>query len=94
MAVVPFDAAPLYEGCIAFASPDTLRIGKIQDIRRVDIRAVGLDEDEPRRIAHDSATKSFGVVCLRRDIDRKSGEQSTFGSFKIFDDQTFEGEIK
>ncbi|ORY81221.1 CPSF A subunit region-domain-containing protein [Leucosporidium creatinivorum] len=88
-AFVPFSSSS-YPSALALASPNDLRIGRIEDIQRVDIRAIPLDEDEPRRIAHDPKTRTFGVVCLRRDVNRETGEQTSVGSVKVFDDQTFE----
>ena len=51
-AVVAFNSSA-YPSSLALASPTELRIGRIEDIQRVDIRAIPLEEDEPRRIAHD-----------------------------------------
>lgn len=91
-AVVAFNSSA-YPLSLALTTPTELRIGRIEDIQRVDIRAIPLEEDEPRRIAHDPVSKTYGVVCLRRDINRVTGEQSTVGSVKIFDDQSFKGAL-
>lgn len=37
--------------------------------------------------------KAYGVACLRRDVNRVTGEQATLGSVKMFDDQSFEGAL-
>lgn len=65
----------------------------MDDIRRVDIQAVPLEEEEPRRIAYDSRSDTFGVICLKRDVNRRSGEQTSSGSVKIFENSSFSGEI-
>lgn len=88
---MPFSSSA-YPSSLALASPSGLRIGRIEDIQRVDIRAIPFDEDEPRKIAHDPKSRTFGVVCLRRDVNRVTGEQTSVGSVKVLDDQTFEGE--
>ena len=77
---------------MAIASSDSIRIGRVQMLQRVDIRAISLDEDEPRRIAHHAESHSFAVLCLRRDIDRRTGEQSSSSTVKIVDEHTFEGQ--
>ena len=85
-----FDSAA-YPSSLALASPAGLRIGRIEDIQRVDIRTVPFEEDGPQRITHDASKSTYGVVCLRRDINRSTGEQTTQGSIKILDDESFEG---
>ncbi|KAM0754809.1 DNA damage-binding protein 1b [Meredithblackwellia eburnea MCA 4105] len=85
----PFDSST-YPTALALASPDGLRIGRIEEIQRVDIRTVPFEDDGPQRIAYDSSTSTYGVVCLARDIDRRTGEQTTRGSIKVIDSNTFE----
>ncbi|KAL8286521.1 hypothetical protein RQP46_004538 [Phenoliferia psychrophenolica] len=87
--VVPFDSTA-FPSSLALASPAGLRIGRIEDIQRVDIRTVPFEEDGPQRIAHDASSSTYGVVCLRRDINRSTGEQTTRGSLKIIDAESFE----
>ncbi|KAI5474794.1 DNA damage-binding protein 1 [Pseudohyphozyma bogoriensis] len=79
----------VYPSSLALASPTSLRIGRIEEIQRVDIRTIPLDEDEPARIAHDAREERFGVLCLRREIDRSSGVETTMAAFKVFDEKTF-----
>ncbi|KAK4702664.1 DNA damage-binding protein 1, partial [Phenoliferia sp. Uapishka_3] len=87
--VVPFDSTS-FPSSLALASPAGLRIGRIEDIHRVDIRTVPFEEDGPQRIAYDASSSTYGVVCLRRDINRSTGEQTTQGSIKILDAESFE----
>lgn len=79
-----------FPSCLALATSSSLIIGRTDEIQSVGIRTIPLGEDEPRRIAYDARTDTFGVVCLRREIDRASGAQETTGSFKIVDGKTFE----
>ena len=81
-----------FPSALAIATPTTVRIGRADDLRRVDIQAVPLEDEEPRRIAHDPQTDTFGVVCLRRDVNRQTGEQTSQGSVKVFENRTFAGE--
>lgn len=88
--LTPFSTA-LYPSALALISPTGLQIGRIRSIQHVDIRTIPLEEDEPRRIAHDPQSKTFGVVCARRDVNRVTGEQKVAGMIQILDDQTFKG---
>lgn len=74
---------------LAVASPSLLRIGRIDAIQQIDIRTVPLEEDEPRRIAHDPKNRTFGVLCSRRDVDRSSGDRSTIASVRFLAEETF-----
>ncbi|GAA5820215.1 hypothetical protein JCM10212_006784 [Sporobolomyces blumeae] len=74
---------------LAVASPTSLRLGRIDAIQQVDVRTVPLDEDEPRRIAHDADTRTFAVLCSRRDVDRSTGSQMTASSLKLFSEEAF-----
>ncbi|KDE08581.1 hypothetical protein MVLG_01354 [Microbotryum lychnidis-dioicae p1A1 Lamole] len=80
----------LYPGAIAFASPSEVRLGRIESVQHVDIRPISLEEDEPRKIVHSVRARSFGVACLRRDVDRVTGRQKSSSSFKVLHDETFE----
>ncbi|SCZ89850.1 BZ3500_MvSof-1268-A1-R1_Chr1-3g01617 [Microbotryum saponariae] len=80
----------LYPGAIAFASPSEVRLGRIESVQHVDIRPISLEEDEPRKIVHSVRARSFGVACLRRDVDRVTGRQTSSSSFKVLHDETFE----
>lgn len=91
VAVAPFSSSS-FPSALAIATPSGIRIGRVDDIRRVDVQAVALEDEEPRRIAYDPQTDTFGVICLRRDVDRQTGEQTSLGSIKVFENRTFKGE--
>ncbi|GJN94374.1 hypothetical protein Rhopal_007453-T1 [Rhodotorula paludigena] len=88
-AVAPLSSS-LFGSTLAVASSTSLTLGRIDTIQQVDVRTVPLDEDEPRRIVHDSQSKTFCVVCARRDVDRQSGEQSTTGVVRLVNEDDFE----
>ncbi|GAA6057980.1 hypothetical protein JCM3770_004597 [Rhodotorula araucariae] len=79
--------APLPSGLVALASPSSLTLGRIGAIQQVDLRTVPLDEDEPRRIAHDSEARCFVVACARRDVDRATGATSVHGVVRLLSDE-------
>ncbi|KAK4047115.1 hypothetical protein OIO90_006318 [Microbotryomycetes sp. JL221] len=74
-----------FSALIATATSSTVQIGRVDETQRMDIRTISLDEDEPRRISYSSQLDMFAVVCLKRDIDRSSGAQSSQGSVRFFD---------
>ncbi|BGP20195.1 hypothetical protein JCM10213_005951 [Rhodosporidiobolus nylandii] len=86
-------AAPL----LALASPTSLSLSRLSRPAsasgsgqgEVDIRTIPLDEDEPRRIAHDRKGACFAVVCSRRDVDRVNGEQKTAGRVRVMEEEGF-----
>ncbi|SCV68143.1 BQ2448_264 [Microbotryum intermedium] len=79
-----------YPGAIAFASSSEVRLGRIESVQHIDIRPISLEEDEPRKIVHSARAHSFGIACLRRDVDRVTGHQISSSSFKVLHDETFE----
>ncbi|BGP43549.1 hypothetical protein JCM10449v2_007590 [Rhodotorula kratochvilovae] len=79
--------APLPSGLLALASPSALTLGRIGAIQQVDVRTVPLDEDEPRRIAHDAEGRCFVVACARRDVDRATGETSVQGVVRLLSEE-------
>ncbi|KPV73328.1 uncharacterized protein RHOBADRAFT_55089 [Rhodotorula graminis WP1] len=73
----------LPNGALALASSSSLTLAQVGAIQQVDVRTVPLDEDEPRRIAHDAEAKCFVVTCARRDVDRETGETSVSGVVRL-----------
>ncbi|GAA5997405.1 hypothetical protein JCM5350_003830, partial [Sporobolomyces pararoseus] len=76
------------QSTLAIVSPGVLRLGKINAIQQIDVKTIPLDEDEPRRIAHDPKQHTFGVLCSRRDVDRTSGRRSTLASVRFIAEET------
>ncbi|GAA5952645.1 hypothetical protein JCM3765_002231 [Sporobolomyces pararoseus] len=76
------------QSTLAIVSPGVLRLGRINAIQQIDVRTIPLDEDEPRRIAHDPKQRTFGVLCSRRDVDRSSGLRSTVASVRFIAEET------
>ncbi|GAA6037467.1 hypothetical protein JCM8097_008202 [Rhodosporidiobolus ruineniae] len=83
---------------LALASPTSLTLGRLSGASasgsastgsQIDVRTIPLDEDEPRRIAHDRKGRAFAVVCSRRDVDRETGEQSTVGKVRVIEEEDF-----
>eukprot|EP00210_Caulerpa_lentillifera_P005156 g4928.t1 len=70
--------------CLALAKEGSLTIGNIDDIQKLHIRSIHLKE-MPRRICHQSETKSFGVLT---ESFMSDGRPQSY--FRVFDDETFE----
>ncbi|GAA6009649.1 hypothetical protein JCM11491_001047 [Sporobolomyces phaffii] len=77
------------EALLAVASPHGLRLGQMNALQQIDVRTIPLDEDEPRRVAHDPKQRTFGVLCSRRDVDRVSGSRSVHASVRFLTEETF-----
>ena len=86
--MTPFNlaAAP---NALALATPDSLRIGTVDNVQKLHIRSVPLGEFA-RRIAYDEAHRVFGILTTRVEVDDGANEAER-SFFKIFDDQTFDG---
>ncbi|XP_047506298.1 DNA damage-binding protein 1 [Pieris napi] len=69
--------AQAYPDSLALATDSTVTIGTIDEIQKLHIRTVPLNES-PRRIAYQEATKSFGIITMRVDkVEWSSGSGST-----------------
>ncbi|CAK1553322.1 unnamed protein product [Leptosia nina] len=69
--------AQAYPDSLALATDSTVTIGTIDEIQKLHIRTVPLNET-PRRIAYQEATQTFGVVTMRVDkLEWTSGSGST-----------------
>jgi hypothetical protein len=73
---------------LAFVAKDSLKIGSMESIQRLHIKTVPLGET-PRRIAHQEQNRVFGLLTTKVS----SSEEEEISSFKIVDDQTYEGEF-
>jgi len=85
--MTPFNSEGFPES-LAIATETQLTIGTIDDIQKLHIRTVPLYE-QPRRIAHQEASRTFCVCTLKVSMD-ESGEEQEEHFVKLMDDQTFE----
>ncbi|GAA5871751.1 hypothetical protein JCM8547_008132 [Rhodosporidiobolus lusitaniae] len=96
VASLPISSSPSPSNpLLALASPASLTLGRLalsssSSGEGIDVRTIPLDEDEPRRIAHERKGRTLAVVCSRRDVDRESGEQTTTGRVRIVEEGEFE----
>ena len=51
-----------FPGALALAKEDTMMIGNMDEIQKLQLRTIPLGE-QPRRIAHQEASRSFAVIC-------------------------------
>ena len=65
-----------YPDSLALLSDGILRIGTMDNIEKLHIRTVKLNETV-RRIAYQADTQTFGILTLRHDIINHNGEIST-----------------
>mmetsp|Transcript_12957 Transcript_12957/g.36428 ORF Transcript_12957/g.36428 Transcript_12957/m.36428 type:complete len:1117 (+) Transcript_12957:258-3608(+) len=76
-----------FPNSLAIATESSMVIGNIDEIQKLHIRTVPLGE-QPRRIAHQDSTRTFGVVTLQHPGQMSDAEESSF--LRLVDDQTFE----
>jgi DNA damage-binding protein 1 len=76
---------------LAVATGGTLSIGTVDEIQKLHIRAVPLGE-QPRRIAHQVASRSFLVACLKPTLGAESMDCDTADEcvLRLLDDQSFD----
>ncbi len=65
-------AVPGFRDALAFESAGNLTIGRVDDIQKLHIRKIGLDEEQPRRIAYQPSSHSYVVLTIKQIIDEKS----------------------
>ncbi|GAA5877302.1 hypothetical protein JCM3774_001631 [Rhodotorula dairenensis] len=75
---------------LAVATSEGVVVGQLDTVQQIDVRTVPLDEDEPRRIAHDPRRRIFGVVCSKRDVDRRTGSQFVTSSVRFVRQEDYE----
>ncbi|QQP55140.1 Uncharacterized protein FKW44_008242, partial [Caligus rogercresseyi] len=61
-----------YPDSLALATDNTVIFGTIDEIQKLHIRTVRLQET-PRRLAYQEETQTFGVLTMRADIQDKDG---------------------
>lgn len=76
---------------ILYASGDSLFIGRIEQLQKLDIQTLRVGEETPRRICHSKEMKSYGVGFLKDTLD-EAGSVSRSSNFKVLDEDAFEGE--
>ncbi|XP_040569260.1 DNA damage-binding protein 1 [Lepeophtheirus salmonis] len=64
--------ADSYPDSLALATDNTVIFGTIDEIQKLHIRTVRLNET-PRRLAYQEETQTFGVITMRQDIQGKDG---------------------
>ncbi|KAG9298245.1 hypothetical protein G9A89_002733 [Geosiphon pyriformis] len=79
----PFNSAS-FPNALAISHEEGLTIGTIDDISKLHIRTVTLNE-MPRRICYQESTSTFGVLTVRAFIN-----EETHSFFRILDDHTFD----
>jgi len=86
----PFNSAS-FPDSLAVASGGSLSIGTIDDIQKLHIRTVPLGE-QPRRIAHQEASRTFLVACLKptRMPDSMDCDAADECVLRLLDDQSFD----
>ncbi|KAL3841910.1 hypothetical protein ACJMK2_019999 [Sinanodonta woodiana] len=61
-----------YPDSLAIANDSTLTIGTIDEIQKLHIRTIPLEES-PRRIAYQETSETFGVISMRTDVQDNTG---------------------
>eukprot|EP00240_Pyramimonas_obovata_P000173 CAMPEP_0118957844 /NCGR_PEP_ID=MMETSP1169-20130426/62317_1 /TAXON_ID=36882 /ORGANISM="Pyramimonas obovata, Strain CCMP722" /LENGTH=1091 /DNA_ID=CAMNT_0006905945 /DNA_START=129 /DNA_END=3404 /DNA_ORIENTATION=- len=82
----PFNSAS-FPDSLAISVENNLTIGTIDEIQKLHIRTVMLGE-QPRRIAHQEASRTFGLITLC-DMEGWS-EEPPCNALRLLDSQTFE----
>ena len=85
--VCPFHCED-FKDHLAISTEDELTIGTVDDIQKLHIRTIPLQE-QPRRICHQPETRVFAVLTMMAsEEDRDSYEEVYY--LRVYDDQTFE----
>lgn len=82
-----------YENALVLASPEGLKIGRVDELQKLQVNTLRLGEEAPRRIVHSKRLRAYGVVFLKETVDRRTGEVARTSSFKVLDDATFDGDL-
>eukprot|EP01043_Picozoa_sp_COSAG02_P009327 COSAG02_NODE_314_length_24915_cov_18.575596_27_plen_1109_part_00 len=85
--VCPFHCED-FKDHLAISTEDELTIGTVDDIQKLHIRTIPLQE-QPKRICHQPQTRVFAVVTMMAsDVDPDNYEEVYY--LRVYDDQTFE----
>uniref|UniRef100_A0A061SBD9 DNA damage-binding protein 1 n=1 Tax=Tetraselmis sp. GSL018 TaxID=582737 RepID=A0A061SBD9_9CHLO len=77
-----------FPNSLAIASKSSMTIGTIDEIQKLHIRTVPLNE-MPRRIAHQESSRTFGVITVQL-ASSHSGDVEQNCHVRLVDEQTFE----
>ena len=87
--VCPFNTED-FEDCLALASEDEMCIGTLDEIQKLHVRTVPLNE-QPRRICHSEQYGAFAIVTNRFQVDESTnGEEIEMNYIRLMDEQTFD----
>jgi DNA damage-binding protein 1 len=85
--VCPFHCED-FKDHLAISTEDELTIGTVDDIQKLHIRTIPLQE-QPKRICHQPQTRVFAVVTMMAsDVELDNYEEVYY--LRVYDDQTFE----
>ena len=82
-----FDTPGFPDG-LALATDTSLIIGAMEQIQKLHVRTVPLNE-MPRRIAYQESSKTYCATTVRYDVD-DNGDEVELNLVRLFDEQTFE----
>ena len=86
--MTPFACDPDAPDTLAIASEDALILGTVDEVRKLHIRSVYLNE-QPRRIAHLEHSQSFAVLTTMVE-QQSDGEEKERNFIRLLDETTFE----
>ncbi|CAK4097320.1 unnamed protein product [Aphanomyces euteiches] len=84
----PFNSVALPD-CLALASAEELTIGTIDNIQKLHVQSVPLQE-WPRRLAHDAHSHTLAVCTVKYTMDDNHLEEIEVGFVRLIDDQSFD----
>ncbi|KAF0690909.1 hypothetical protein As57867_017711, partial [Aphanomyces stellatus] len=84
----PFNSIALPD-CLALASAEELTIGTIDNIQKLHVQSVPLQE-WPRRLAHDPQSHTLAVCTVKYTMDDNHMEEIEVGYVRLIDDQSFD----
>eukprot|EP00455_Lapot_gusevi_P053385 TRINITY_DN8316_c0_g1_i6.p1 TRINITY_DN8316_c0_g1~~TRINITY_DN8316_c0_g1_i6.p1 ORF type:complete len:744 (+),score=248.39 TRINITY_DN8316_c0_g1_i6:149-2233(+) len=85
-----------FQGCLAFANEENLLIGTIDQVQKLHIRKIPLQE-QPRRIAHQASSQTYLASTIAyadseldadASMDSPASNETSF--LRLFDEQSFE----
>lgn len=75
------------------SSADTLTIGRVEQLEKLDVQTLRLGEEAPRRVSYSRDMRAYGVGFLRETLDRTTGDITRASTFKILGEDSFEGKL-
>lgn len=77
-----------FPDCLAIATEGKLHLGVVDEIQKLHITPIPLDE-QPRRIAHLEAARAFAVLTATTLLD-ETGEEASESYVRLIDDSTYD----